>query len=435
MTNPAATIDPGALVRPDAAHRACYADPDIFDLEMRRIFESTWVFCGHESQVRAPGDYVTLRIGRQPMIMVRARDGRLHVLYNRCPHRGPQLCVARSGNTGTGFRCAYHAWRFGLDGRLDSVPLKDGYAGTGFDAADPAFSLRPAAACESYRGFVFARLSQDGPALADWLGPAVAAIDNMCDRAPAGTLSAVPVCYRVIQQSNWKFFMENQADTLHAPFTHEAAAKAAIAIEDDLEARLGTRPATYRPLSFVNIPLTSWDELTLSSTGHGHCLMEGYLPRPQDPDSLAYEALLRDAHGARLDDILARNFHHAIFYPSVCFQPLLQQVRVIRPLAVDRTLSEIWHFRLDGAPEAIYRRALNYFNLINSPATMVNADDLENWTRAQRGLASEGGDWVSFHRKAGQDRHGPDGMVIGVGTSESPMRQQFREWLRLMAPA
>ena len=69
------------LVQPDRVHRTVYTDQQIFDLEMERIFESTWVYCGHESQVREPGQFQTVQIGRQPMVMVRDKDGSIHVLY------------------------------------------------------------------------------------------------------------------------------------------------------------------------------------------------------------------------------------------------------------------------------------------------------------------------------------------------------------------
>jgi len=104
----------------------------------------------------------------------------------------------------------------------------------------------------------------------------------------------------------------------------------------------------------------------------------------------------------------------------------------VRPISHDKTLSEIWHFRLKGAPEAIYRRSLWYYNLVNSPATMVNADDLENWQKGQWGLASEGGDWVSFHRDYGRDKVDGDVLRSSNGCSEVPMRNQFRAWLKYL---
>ena len=77
------------LVEADRVHRSVYTDQEIFDREMENIWEKTWVYCGHESQVKKAGDYVTVQIGRQPMIMVRGMDGNIRVLFNRCPCRAP----------------------------------------------------------------------------------------------------------------------------------------------------------------------------------------------------------------------------------------------------------------------------------------------------------------------------------------------------------
>jgi hypothetical protein len=156
--------------------------------------------------------------------------------------------------------------------------------------------------------------------------------------------------------------------------------------------------------------------------------------RPQDPDTKAYEAIMHRRYGIeRTNQILADRIHHVLLYPGLSVQPPLQQLRAVRPLGVDKTLTEIWHFRLKGAPEAIYRRALAYYNLVNSPSTMINADDLWNFWKAHQGLASEGGDWVSFHRNAGQDEE-KDGVISSRnGTSEAPMRNQFRAWTQYMA--
>ena len=122
-------LDLDHLVQPDRVHRSVYTDQALFDLEMENMFEKTWVYCGHESQVKAVGDYHTLHIGRQPMVMVRDRDQSIRVLYNRCPHRGVQLCGTHSGNTGSGFVCPYHAWTYGLEGELKHIPGRAGFPG------------------------------------------------------------------------------------------------------------------------------------------------------------------------------------------------------------------------------------------------------------------------------------------------------------------
>src|SRR5467141_675999 len=188
--------DLSKCVEPDRVRREVYTDTEIFELEMRRIHEQVWIYCGHESQVPKPGDYYTVQIGRQPMLMVRATDGRISVLYNRCPHRGNMMCGDRHGNAGEFFRCSYHAWTFQHDGRLRSIPMMEsGYAGTRYGRDNPDCSMKRAARVESYRGFVFASLAKDGPALAEFLGASRVAFDDMCDRAPAGEVEIVPTAF------------------------------------------------------------------------------------------------------------------------------------------------------------------------------------------------------------------------------------------------
>jgi len=147
--------DLSQCVEPDRVRKEVYTDPQIFELEMQRIHERYWVYCGHESQVPKPGDYTTVQIGRQPLLLVRGKDKGVHVLYNRCPHRGNMMCGDRHGNTGEFFRCSYHAWTFQHDGMLRSIPMMEaGYAGTRYGKDNPDCSMKKAARVESYRGFV-----------------------------------------------------------------------------------------------------------------------------------------------------------------------------------------------------------------------------------------------------------------------------------------
>jgi phenylpropionate dioxygenase-like ring-hydroxylating dioxygenase large terminal subunit len=424
------------FVEPDRVHRRTYTDPEIFELEMASIFDKVWTYVGHESQVPKPGDYWTTIVGRQPMILVRHQDGSVRVLFNRCPHRGNMLIGNMHGNTGKVFSCSYHMWQFHTDGTLESQPIPKGYEGTRLTADQCAIKAPPRVA--AYRGFVFCSLSAEGPSLVDWLGPAKVAFDDMCDRAPEGEVEIVPNCFRVIQQSNWKIFLENQLDAQHPAVTHESTGRAAFEVQRELEQKTGSYPLDYHFLSaFATTSIPKWDAFQTINYPRGHCILTGYMGlRPRDPDTLAYEAVMRKAYGEkRMEEILGVNIHHVLLYPGLSVQSPLQQLRAIRPLGVDKTLTEIWHFRLKGAPEAIYRRALGYYNLVNSPSTMVNADDLENFWKIHQGLQSEGGDWVSFHRHHGNDDE-QDGVVSSrFGTSEAPMRNQFRAWAEYMGAA
>ena len=423
-----------ALVEPDRVHKTVYTDRAIFDAEMERIWERTWVYCGHESQVKAPGDYHAVTIGRQPMVMVRQADGSVQVLYNRCPHRGVQLVGNQCGNTGSAFVCSYHAWSFWLDGSVRAIPLAQGYEGTRMTRDNPDCSMKRAARVDSYRGFVFASLHDDVPPLAEFLGEARIAFDDMCDRSPLGEVEVVPICHRVIQHSNWKFFMENQLDALHPSVTHQSTGISAGRVEKRLKAEQGSAPLYYHYLSTFASSFEQWDNVQTLNFPRGHGILKAYMGlRPQDPDTKEYEALLVQAYGHdKTEEYLSRSIHHVLVYPYLSVQSPLQQLRCLRPIGPDKTLSEIWHFRLKGAPEAIYRRSLWYYNLVNSPATMINADDLENWTKGQWGLQSNGGDWVSFHRDYGRDTEVDGTLYSTRGTSEVVMRNQFKAWLAYM---
>ena len=118
------------LVEYDRVHRSCYTDQRIFEEELKNIFYKTWIYAAHESQIPKPGDYVGFMLGRQSMLVVRGAQGEVNVLHNRCPHRGAMLCNERKGNTGGLFTCSYHAWQFGLDGKLAALPAPDGYKET-----------------------------------------------------------------------------------------------------------------------------------------------------------------------------------------------------------------------------------------------------------------------------------------------------------------
>ncbi|WP_310725414.1 Rieske 2Fe-2S domain-containing protein, partial [Burkholderia multivorans] len=119
--------DISKLVADDRVKREVYVSENIFNLEMDRIFGNTWIYVAHESEIPNPGDFVTTRLGLQPVIVTRHHDGYVHVLHNRCGHRGAIVCNEARGNTGRSFRCGYHGWTFRTNGELLAAPLKNGY--------------------------------------------------------------------------------------------------------------------------------------------------------------------------------------------------------------------------------------------------------------------------------------------------------------------
>jgi 2-chlorobenzoate 1,2-dioxygenase len=424
--------DLARMVRADSVHKRVYTDPEIFALEMKRIYGRAWIYVGHESQVPNPGDYHTTLLGDQDVILVRGTDRRVHVVYNRCPHKGAKLVADGEGNTGKFFRCPYHAWTFKLDGKHLSLPLKNGLEGSCYDPSHPDFSMKAVARVESYRGFVFASQSPDGPDLKAFLGGVASSLDNMCDRSPVGEVEVAGGVFRVMQKSNWKVFYENLHDTMHARVTHESSF---VAAREQAE-ELGEMPFELLIMDGNGEPYEFWEKLELRAYHNGHGYMEGIFdPKAATRDAVSrehFEALASVRGEGRARAILGMNRHNTVIYASGSPHTVFQQFRVIRPISVDRTMVEIQTFRLKDAPPSVFDRALTYANLINSPSSNVMPDDVEVYRRCQQGNRTDGGDWVSLHRYIGTDRALPDGMVSTNGTSELPMRNQFAAWRQYM---
>ena len=425
-----------ALVEPDRVHRSVYTDPALFELELERLWNRAWVYVGHESQIRQPGDYFATEIGRNPVLMSRHSDGSVRVMFNRCTHKGVMVARARTGRV-KNFVCSYHGWVFGTDGALKGVPLADGYEGTPVRAGNPDFGLMPLPRVASYRGFVFASLSADGPSLTEFLGPAAVGIDDMVDRAPDGEVEVYGTCARTIQHANWKFFFENQLDGVHAGITHRSSTEAARKVAASKYADPAQVPREVRMFMAQEPPepKSVWVKLNSSNFRYGHGFLGGYQEhRGDDPVTTEYEALVKRKLGEEEGErILARSLHHTVIYPCLSIQSQFQQLRVIKPLGVDRTLMEIWHFRLRGAPQAFQRRNMIIANMVNTPATIISCDDYENWYRAQTGLQARAQDWVSIHRDHGRDRVEGDVVHSRVGTSEAFQRNQYAAWAEYMA--
>ncbi len=190
-----------------------YWDPRVFDLEMERIFAKAWVFACHESELREPGDYITIDVARSPVIVNRDRSGRLRAFYNTCRHRASLVVKDESGHCSS-FRCPYHFWVYSLEGELIGIPEESAYDDTGFRKEE--FPL-VGVACESVLGLVFVNLSPEHESLEDWLGKGV--IDVLRTPLENGTFEVFNR-KKIDVKANWKVWGENSRDGYHVPFVH-----------------------------------------------------------------------------------------------------------------------------------------------------------------------------------------------------------------------
>jgi benzoate/toluate 1,2-dioxygenase alpha subunit len=423
-----------ALVEDDRVHRDVYTDPAIFDLEMARLWSRTWLYVGHASQVPQPGDYVTTDLATQPVILVRHTDGTVRVLMNRCAHKGAKVVSSPSGNTGRFFRCPYHAWAYETDGALYAVPRQQGYDGTRMRACEAGRGLVALPNVATYRGFVFARLADEGPDFATYFGESLSSIDNMADRSPEGELEIAGGVLRYAHDCNWKMFVENLNDTMHPMVVHESSAGTAKRLWADQPADQPKPMAVEQYVPFVS-DYQFFDDMGVRVFENGHgwtgvnfSIHSQYSSVPE------YEVGMKQAWGEeRAARILGTARHNTVYYPSLTIKGAIQAIRVVRPVAVDRTIIESWTFRLKGAPDELLARTLTYSRLINSPMSVVGHDDLHAYRAIQAGLHAQGNDWVSLHRNFDPTEIGQRDLSVN-GLSEISMRNQFRAWKKFMAP-
>jgi phenylpropionate dioxygenase-like ring-hydroxylating dioxygenase large terminal subunit len=421
-----------ALVEDERVHRDLYLSGEIFALEQKHFFANTWNYVGHASQVPNAGDYVTVDVAGRPLVMVRGDDGAVRVLYNRCAHKGTPLVSERSGNTGRFFRCPYHAWTYRLDGSLRAVPLAAGYEGTGHAASEAARGMQAPGGVAEHRGFVFVRINPRGPGFADYFGDALAAIDNLVDRSPVGKLVIEGTPLRTLVRANWKTYLENINDTVHPLSTHESASGAAAKLWQG-QAADAPKPMAIEQILPFGAGHDFFERMGGRVLPNGHSVLgtqfsihSGYGGVPE------YEAAMRAAHGeARAAEILQRSPQNALCFPSLALKGSPQAIRVIRPLAADRTVVEAWSFRVEGAPPLLFRRSATYNRLAFSPMSVVALDDVHLFQAIQKGLRADGNEWISLARGYATGEQDTPTRDVG-GTNELLMRNQYRAWVRFM---
>ena len=188
------------LVQDDRVSGRVYYDPAVFEEELEKIWYRDWIYVAHESEIPEPGDYVTRRIGLQPVIVSRDEDRAVHLLLNRCMHRGNTVCQSERGNAHA-FRCAYHGWTYNNRGALVGVPYAAGYDGS-FSREE--YPLARVARMATYRGLIFGSMSASGPSLKERLGKAAGLIDQFVDLSPEGEVVLRSGVLKHSFKGNWK---------------------------------------------------------------------------------------------------------------------------------------------------------------------------------------------------------------------------------------
>ncbi|MGE0825287.1 MAG: Rieske 2Fe-2S domain-containing protein [Candidatus Binatia bacterium] len=406
------------LVRDDRVHVTLYTDARIFEEELEKIFYRGWVFVGHESEVPKSGDFVTRLIGRQPVIMVRDKDGSIAVLLNRCAHRGSTVCTAEQGNAKV-FACPYHGWIYDLGGHLLSTSHPGGFDQS-FDKSQ--FGLSRAARIDSYRGFVFACLTPTEVSLAAHLGLATQLIDRACDLSPEGEIELTAGWIRHCYSANWKMLPENDTDGYHLTFTHASFIKS---INSQYSLFAGDE-------NDVRAVLRDW--------GKGHTEIDwapGY-KRPFDwfgggPEGkfARYLSVMEQQYGrATAQQRAFDGPPHAIIFPNLFLAEM--NIVIMQPVSVNACIH--WHtpMFLKGVPE-FNTRLLRQSEAAMGPASFLTSDDATIASRNQVGLEARNPEWLEIRRGLQREEIDSKGRKVAHLTDETTNRAFWHHYRTVMS--
>lgn len=187
--------------------RAFYTDSDVFQADLKNIWQKEWIFAAPTADLPKTGSYITLQIGTYSVIIVRGADGAIRSFHNSCRHRGSRICAAAKGASPK-LVCPYHQWTYELDGKL--LFARD--MGPDFKAEN--HGLKPVH-CETVAGMIFICLADTAPDMgqlkqqaARYLGP--------------HDLANLKVAHQstIVEKGNWKLVLENNRECYHCSGSH-----------------------------------------------------------------------------------------------------------------------------------------------------------------------------------------------------------------------
>jgi Rieske 2Fe-2S family protein len=323
-----------------------YTSPDVLANERASLFPDMWHCAGRASALSLAGDFAVRDVAGESIILVRGRDDVLRALFNVCRHRGTRMCRETAGRFSETIQCPYHAWTYGIDGRLIGAPHMQEVAG--FDKKD--FPLHEAAVAE-WEGFVFVSVGDRPRPFEEWLAP-------MIGRLSRFNLGALEARHRVTYDvaANWKLVFQNYSECLHCPMIHPE-------------------------LSTV-LPYTSGANDLIEGPFLG-----GYMEitQPNESATLSGKACGRLVSDRLPDDDRRRAYYYTLM-PNLLLSihPDYVNYYIVTPVAPDRTIVESeWMFSRDNAegPDFNPNDAIDFWDV-------TNRQDWDIVARSQLGISS-----------------------------------------------
>jgi len=400
--------------------REAFTSDDVLALERERIFDKSWLFLGHGSELKQPNDYLTRRVGGRELIFNRDRKGEFHAFLNTCPHRGAIVAREKCGNA-LGFKCFYHGWSFNNNGKY-ATRTPPGVYPEGF-GNDGSVDLARVPRIESYRDFFFVNYDPNAIGLHEYLAGAREVLDLVADHSPNG-MEIIGGTQEYSIRANWKLLVENSFDGYHAMETHGTYFEYLMSV-------IGTS---------VNDDIAGMEDVSRGiDLGNGHAMIEGRAPwgRPigraipawgedgkAEIDAIVTE--LTDRVGETRAHRIANRDRNMGIFPSLVINDIMAiTVRTFYPEAPDLMNVSSWALAPVGESREARKRRLDNFLEFLGPGGFATPDDVEALESAQRGYAAaKFAPWNDISRGLLKEQPG--------GNDEAQMRAFWRAWAARM---
>jgi p-cumate 2,3-dioxygenase alpha subunit len=392
-----------------------FRDPEIFALERERIFDRSWLYVGHESEVEGHGDFVCRSVGGHPVIMVRGKSGDIRVLYNTCLHQGNQVCRVPSGHA-SAFQCFFHGWTYDIDGKLVGLPGEASYGGR-FTREE--HGLR-APRMASHRGFVFMCCDPETEPLADYLGPAAGYLDLVADQAE--DMVVLPGSHRYTTYANWKMATMNAHDGYHVATTHATYLKY---LRDS-----GVDPSQRRLGKRLDLGNGHSASEFFGAWGRPVARWAAYWPESLQEQLAAKRAELTAAFGEQRARTMAEVDRNLLVFPNLVINDhSAVLIRTWEPQGVDKIVVTAWTIAPREEAEEIRALRLRNYLTFFGPAGFATPDDIEALESVQRGFRNQAMQWLDVSKGAATEAEAPE---EDDNADEIQLRAIWRRWRRDM---
>ena len=391
-------------------NRAAMVDPEVFALERDKIFNHTWLYIGHETELKKKNDYKTRSVAGRPLIFARDAKGEVKVWINSCPHRGAMLCREDKGNARF-LTCFYHGWSFSTAGEMVSMPGDESY-GENFERP----GLASPAKVDSYRGFMFISFDPDIVDLSTYLAGAKEYLDLVCDQSEVG-MEVLEGTHEYSVKANWKLLVENSIDGYHAVSTHQRYFEMVMAARGKLDPKaLGDS----RGIDLGNG----------HAVGAGAPATEGLFGRPLSEAGAAE----REARFGRFAQVYGPGWvdrmkgnRNLVIFPNLVIVDLVMGVvvRKIDPISPSYMEVTAWELAPPEEGDELRKQRLDNFLTFWGPGGLASPDDVEALETCQVGFGSSR-ELVWSDMSRGMNKS------VNNTTDELQMRTWWRRWNELV---